>query len=68
MADERGIFQVVLLEESFYIFGKGYIVMGLIVWRVAVISCVNGIYGTGELARKDTGRILVTLYVCAQQP
>ena len=48
-----------LLEEGFDIFSKGYIVVCLVVWGIAVVSCINGIYGTGELARKDTGGMLV---------
>lgn len=42
-----------LLEEGFDIFGERDIVVDLMVRRITVVSCVDGVYGAGEVARKD---------------
>ena len=55
MADKSRVFEIVLLEEGFDIFGKGDIVVCLIVRRVAVVSCVNCVDWPREFAREDTG-------------
>lgn len=42
------------LQESFDVFCEGNVVMRLVVGRVAVVSCIDCIDGTGKFARKDT--------------
>jgi hypothetical protein len=59
---ERRILQLVLLEEGFYVFGECGVVVDLIVRGFAVVSCIDGIYGPLEDARKCTGSVvLVTI-------
>jgi hypothetical protein len=48
----------VLLEESLYIFGERGVVVDFIVRRFAVISRIDGVYGTLEDARKCTGNTM----------
>ena len=62
MSYERRILQLVLLEEGFYVFGECGVVVNLIVRGFAVVSCIDGIYGPLEDARKCTGSVvLVTI-------
>ena len=62
MSYERRILQLVLLEERFYVFGERGVVVDLIVRGFAVVSCIDGIYGPLEDARKCTGSVvLVTI-------
>ena len=55
MAYKCRILQLVLLEEGFYVFGEGGVVVDLIVGGFAVVSRVDGVYGTLEDACEGAG-------------
>jgi hypothetical protein len=44
-----------LLKKGFYVFSECSVVVSFIMRRFAVVSCVDGVYGTLEDARKCTG-------------
>jgi hypothetical protein len=54
VSDKRGVLEVVLLQESFDVFGKSGVVVCLIVRRVTVVARVDGIDGAAEDAREGT--------------
>jgi hypothetical protein len=43
---KRGILELVLLKKGFYVFSERSVVVDFIVRRFAVVSCVDGVYGT----------------------
>lgn len=55
VADQRAVFDVLLLQEALDVFGERGVVMAGVVRRVAVVSQVDRIDGTVQLAGKDPG-------------
>jgi len=58
VAYECRILQLVLLEKGFYVFCEGGVVVDLIVGGFAVVSRVDGVYGTLEDACECTRDIM----------
>jgi len=62
VSDEGGIFEAVLLEESFDVVGKGGVGVDFVVWGVAVVACVDGVDWAGEGTGEGTVVRVLGLY------